>query len=96
MWNVINTILLVTICVASAVLGLGEDGAATMMLLFCLVGFLPGLGVQVRRLHDTGRSGWWMLLTLLPVVGYFVLLLIMGFIKGERGGNRFGNGPSMA
>ena len=37
--------------------------------------FLPSLAIAVRRLHDTGRSGWWMLLTLLPILGPIVLLV---------------------
>lgn len=37
--------------------------------------FLPSLAIAVRRLHDTGRSGWWMLLALLPIIGPIVLLV---------------------
>jgi uncharacterized membrane protein YhaH (DUF805 family) len=37
--------------------------------------FLPGLAVQVRRLHDTGHSGWWILLVLVPLIGFIVLLV---------------------
>lgn len=37
--------------------------------------FLPGLGVSIRRLHDTGRSGWWLLIGLVPIVGLIVLIV---------------------
>ena len=42
------------------------------MILFLGV-FLPGLGVSVRRLHDGDRSGWWMLLIFIPLVGAIIL-----------------------
>jgi uncharacterized membrane protein YhaH (DUF805 family) len=38
---------------------------------------LPGLGVSVRRLHDTNRSGWWLLIGLIPVIGLIVLIVFM-------------------
>lgn len=43
--------------------------------LYALVILLPSLAVTARRLHDTGRSGWWQLLAFVPVVGWIVLLI---------------------
>ena len=64
-------------------------------LLYALVAlglFLPGLAIQIRRLHDTGRSGWWLLLALVPIVGG--LILIWWWCQdGELGLNRFGVDP---
>jgi len=45
--------------------------------LFYLATLLPGIAVGVRRLHDTNRSGWWMLIGLLPFVGWLVLLYFL-------------------
>lgn len=53
---------------------------------------LPALGVIVRRLHDTDRSGWWILISLIPIIGPIVLLIFM-CLEGTRGGNRFGPDP---
>ena len=39
--------------------------------------FLPGLAVGCRRLHDTGRTGWWLLLMIVPVIGWIILLVFM-------------------
>lgn len=51
--------------------------------------FLPGLAVTVRRLHDVGRSGWWIFLALIPLIGFLVLLY--WYVQpGEPGRNRFG------
>ncbi|VVC75749.1 Inner membrane protein YhaI [Aquicella siphonis] len=52
--------------------------------------FLPSLGVSVRRLHDTNMSGWWILLSLIPVVGALVLLYFY-VIEGTKGPNNYGN-----
>lgn len=54
--------------------------------------FLPSLSVGVRRLHDTGRSGWWLLIGLIPLVGVIVLL-VFAVQKGEAGPNKFGADP---
>jgi len=46
------------------------------VIIFSLLTFLPSLSVSVRRLHDTDRSGWWLLLSLIPYVGTLILLIL--------------------
>lgn len=53
---------------------------------------LPGLAVSARRLHDVGRSGWWLLLAMVPVIGWIVLL-VWTATKGDAAENRFGPPP---
>ena len=53
---------------------------------------VPSIAVGVRRLHDTDRSGWWLLLAFVPFVGGLVLLVFM-ILEGSRGSNRFGPDP---
>jgi len=53
---------------------------------------LPSLGVAVRRLHDTNRSGWWYLLIFLPIIGGIIILIFM-LTPGVRGPNRYGPDP---
>jgi len=60
--------------------------------LFSLATLIPGIAVSVRRLHDTGRSGWLFLLIFIPLVGV-VLLLIWACLRGDPGVNRFGPDP---
>jgi uncharacterized membrane protein YhaH (DUF805 family) len=60
--------------------------------IWSLAHLLPGLGVAVRRLHDTERSGWWLLIVLIPVIGLLALLYFF-VIKGTSGQNRFGEDP---
>ena len=52
---------------------------------------LPGLGVAVRRLHDTGRSGWWVLLGLIPIIGWIVLIVF--FVQDSQADNQYGPTP---
>jgi uncharacterized membrane protein YhaH (DUF805 family) len=54
--------------------------------------FLPNLSVMVRRLHDTGRSGWWYWIALIPLVGA-ILLIVWFATKGTTGDNEYGADP---
>jgi len=53
---------------------------------------LPGLAVGVRRLHDIGKSGWWVLLALVPIIG--LVLLYFAAQPGQPGSNDYGPQPS--
>ena len=70
----------------------GRDSARVASALFTLVHLLAFVAACSRRLHDTGRSGWWQLLLFVPGVGFLVLLLLMA-VPGSSGGNRFGLPP---
>lgn len=69
-----------------------EDGMALLTTVFALAMLLPSITVGVRRLHDTGRSGWWLLIALVPVLGALVLLFF-SVQDSEPGDNRFGPNP---
>jgi len=53
---------------------------------------LPSLAAAARRLHDTDRSSWWLLIGLIPLIGWIVLIVFMA-TRGTTGGNRFGPDP---
>ena len=59
---------------------------------FILINLIPFLAVSVRRLHDQDRSGWLMLLALIPVLGWFALLVLC-LLDGTPGENRYGSDP---
>ena len=63
-----------------------------ILAIFALAVILPALAVTVRRLHDTNRSGWWILVNLIPYVGGLVLLVLCAF-AGTSGPNRYGPDP---
>ena len=60
--------------------------------LYALAAFIPSLAVLARRLHDTGRSGWWQLINLVPFVGG-IILLIFAVQDSQPGSNRWGANP---
>lgn len=62
--------------------------------LYALLVLIPGIAVGVRRLHDTGRSGWWLLISLIPLIGALVLLIFL-VQSGTDGENAFGENPKM-
>ncbi|NDV86486.1 DUF805 domain-containing protein [Aurantimonas aggregata] len=71
------------------------EGAQPAESLFSLAILLPGLAVGARRMHDTGRSGWWWLINLVPVVGWGIYLYFASQ-PGERAINAYGPPPPAA
>ncbi|RBY77568.1 DUF805 domain-containing protein [Blastococcus sp. TF02-09] len=66
-------------------------GAPIFTLLFILGTIVPYLAVSVRRLHDTGRSGWWLLLNLIPFGG--IVTLVFQCLDSDPGPNQHGPSP---
>lgn len=75
---------------ASLIIGMVSD---TVSILFSLATLLPSLAVGARRLHDTGRSGWWQLLWLIPVVGWIIMIVLLAQ-QGDAADNRFSGVPA--
>lgn len=92
LFQFIVSLVLGILLVLLAVL-LGDTGATIGRVLQTLVAlalFLPGLGITVRRLHDTTRSGWWVLLSIIPFIGPIVLLIFM-LLPSTEGENKYNN-----
>lgn len=67
--------------------------AITLLLgLWMLANMLPALALGIRRFHDMGRRGWWILLSFIPYVGGFIVMIWFCF-RGTAGDNRFGPDP---
>jgi uncharacterized membrane protein YhaH (DUF805 family) len=69
-----------------------EAGIGLLSGLFALGTLVPSLAVTVRRLHDTNRTGWWVLIGIIPLIGDIVLL-VFTVQDSQPGGNRFGPNP---
>ena len=54
--------------------------------------FIPTLAVAFRRLHDTGKSGWWLLINFVPVIGILITVVLF-VLDSQPGDNRYGSGP---
>jgi uncharacterized membrane protein YhaH (DUF805 family) len=96
MFVLFNIIAAVLAGVIDNVLGLaGKDGYGLISGLYSLAVFIPGLALAIRRLHDTGRTGWWMLLGLIPLFGW-IILLIFFVTNSQPGSNPYGPNPKEA
>jgi uncharacterized membrane protein YhaH (DUF805 family) len=69
-----------------------KSGHGLLSSIFSLAILIPQLAVQVRRLHDVDKSGWWLLIYLIPIIGV-IWMLVLYCIKGTEGENRFGPDP---
>ena len=58
--------------------------------IFALVALIPAVIVYIKRFHDRDKSGCWVLIGLIPIIGSIWLLIELGFLKGTPGPNRFG------
>lgn len=65
---------------------------SVMFIIYALVMTIPSLAVTVRRLHDTGHSGWWIFLNLIPVIGSIVLF-IWFITDSDPDTNEYGDNP---
>lgn len=74
--------------IISTVLGFMGQLGGTVLIAFGVVSLIPSVANMVRRLHDTGKSAWWLLLFAVPVIGWIVLLIF--FLQDSKGNNRYG------
>jgi len=88
-------IAMVVASIVEGILGMsgmvgGAYGPLTLLLILGL--FIPALACQVRRFHDQDKSGWFVLLGLIPLLGGLIVLVFM-CLEGTKGPNRFGEAP---
>jgi uncharacterized membrane protein YhaH (DUF805 family) len=71
-----------------------QNGVGVLTTIYSLLVLIPTLAVMVRRLHDTDKSGWWILLGLIPLVGPIVLIVFF-CINSTMGDNTYGPSPKV-
>jgi uncharacterized membrane protein YhaH (DUF805 family) len=92
-----NLLASIVLGVVDGITGTYSEDAGLGLLggIYALAVFIPSIAVAMRRLHDTGRSGWWLLLALIPILGFLVLLVFM-LLDSEPGDNQYGPNPKVA
>lgn len=70
----------------------GVLGIQLLGLIFSLALLVPSIAIAARRLHDTGRTGWWQLIVLIPLIGFIVLIVFLCMDSTEA--NQYGPKPS--
>ena len=91
MFALINFLVAMAIGIVDGVLG----GSGVIGMLYFLAVLIPAIAVSVRRLHDTGRSGLWLLISFVPLIGAIVLLVFM-VQDSDPGQNQYGMNPKEA
>jgi uncharacterized membrane protein YhaH (DUF805 family) len=92
MFVLFNIIISVVLSIIDRVIGNPEMGLGILGTLYALAVLVPSIAVGVRRLHDTNRSGWWLLISLIPCIGFVVLLIFM-VQDSQAGDNQYGLNP---
>ena len=87
MFFLFNVIICIILGVIDAVTGFPVLG-----FIYGLAIIIPSITVGVRRLHDIGKSGWWLLIALIPVIGGLVLL-VFAVLPSNPGANDYGPSP---
>ena len=92
-----NVIIGVALSVLDALIGTYNPSAGIGLLggIYSLAVLVPSIAVSVRRLHDIDRTGWWVLIALVPVVGAIVLI-VFHVLDSTPGPNRYGPNPKAA
>jgi uncharacterized membrane protein YhaH (DUF805 family) len=85
-WFTLTTVI---IAVVFGVLGAISSIFTILYVIYVLAVLVPGIAVTIRRLHDTDKSGWWILIALVPFVGGIILLVLL-CIDSTRGQNQYG------
>ncbi|KAA8995177.1 DUF805 domain-containing protein [Affinibrenneria salicis] len=91
MFYLFNIIVSLVVAIIDTALGLN----AILLMIYALAILLPGLAVTVRRLHDIGKSGWWILISMVPFVGGLVLVAFT-CMDSQPAENQFGPNPKLA
>ena len=71
----------------------GPEQAPFFSFVFLIAASWPSLAVGIKRCHDRNRSGWFLLIGLIPIIGSIWLLIELGFLRGTIGPNRYGPDP---
>ncbi len=94
MFVLFNAIFYFIAIVLDNILGIAIEGVGygPLYILYTLAVLLPGLAVSVRRLHDVGKSGWMILISLIPIIGA-IWLIVLTVTDGNPGENEYGPNP---
>lgn len=93
MFVLINVLISVVLTGIAFGIGIADDkGNNLLSTIYSLAILIPSIAVGVRRLHDTDRSGWWLLIAFVPCIGGIVLL-VFAIQEGTNGANEYGEDP---
>jgi len=86
MFVLMYVVIIIGLGILDAIIGIGF-----ISMLVSLALFVPSISIAARRLHDTGRTGWWQLISLIPLIGIIVLLVFLS--QDSHDANTYGPNP---
>ena len=93
-WSLVNFVIMLTFIILMSTLGFGSASKELFLWLyvvFFVVCLIPGIALSIRRLHDIGLTGWWLLVTFIPYAS--LLLLVFTFVDSQKETNKWGPSP---
>lgn len=91
-WFSLFSFIVLTLLEVCLWAGMGSGGLVLVILVELFLGFGPGLSLLVRRLHDTNKSGWFVLIIFVPIVGSFIVL-VFTLLPSDISDNEYGPNP---
>ena len=97
MFVLINAIIGIILSIIDNIIGTtyGAANQGVLNSIYSLAVLIPSIAVGVRRMHDTNRSGWWLLINLIPCVGW-IIFIVFAAQEGVAGDNQYGPDPKAA
>ena len=95
MWVLFTWIIIIVLIFVDILTGSDDHVIGNLAGLLWLASMLPSLTLMIRRLHDTGRRGWWIFISVVPLIGPLVLLVFM-LEASQSGENQYGPNPKGA
>jgi uncharacterized membrane protein YhaH (DUF805 family) len=97
MFVLFNVLVSIVLSIIDNIIGTtyGAGNTGILSTIYSLAVLLPSIGVGIRRMHDTNRSGWWILINLIPCVG-FIWFIVLAAQEGTVGDNQYGPDPKAA
>ena len=98
-WYSVLGLMLISVLAMIVLTGIGAMFSQNAAIFLPLLIYIPltwsSLAIQVKRWHDRNKSGWWVLMGLVPVIGGIWVLIETGFLAGDEAENRFGQPTSL-
>jgi uncharacterized membrane protein YhaH (DUF805 family) len=98
MFVLFNVIVSIILGIIDRIIGTdygSNSGSGILSTIYSLAVLLPSIGVAIRRMHDTNRTGWWVLINLVPCIGW-IWFIVLAAQEGTAGDNQYGPDPKAA
>lgn len=94
-WLVWGISWITSVIIVTAVLAMDSTFGWIIATVFYIGLIWVGLAAAIKRWHDRDKSGWWVLIGLIPIIGFWWVLIECGFLEGTQGPNQYGPDPLM-